>query len=51
MPPDYKEIPEPGSMTQIKKMKNLNKILKTNKEKSSSGSASSIEKSILDKIR
>ena len=51
VPPDYKEIPEPGSMTQQKENENLNKILKTNKEKSSSGSASSTEKSILDKIR
>ena len=51
VPPDYQEIPEPGSMTQQKENENLNKILKTNKEKSSSGSASSAEKSILDKIR
>ena len=51
VPPDYKEIPEPGSMTQQKENENLNKFLKTNKEKSSSGSASSAEKSILDKIR
>ena len=51
VPPDYKEIPEPGSMTQQKENENLNKILKTNKEKSSYGSASSAEKSILDKIR
>ena len=51
VPPDYKEIPEPGSMTQQKENENLNKILKTNKEKSSSGSSSSAEKSILDKIR
>ena len=51
VPPDYKEIPEPGSMTQQKENENLNKILKTSKEKSSSGSASSAEKSILDKIR
>ena len=53
LPPDFKDIPEPGS---IKKEKNseqqkLKKILKAPKNENSEISTSDVEDSILDKIR
>ena len=52
-PPDFKEIPEPGS---IKKENNseqqkLKKILKAPNNENSNSSSSNVEKSIIDKIR
>ena len=53
IPPDFKEIPEPGS---IKKEKNseqqkLKIILKAPSNENSNSSSSNVEKSIIDKIR
>ena len=53
LPPDFKEIPEPGS---IKKENNseqqkLKKILKAPNSENSNSSSSNVEKSIIDKIR
>ena len=53
LPPDFKEIPEPGS---IKKENNseqqkLKIILKAPNNENSNGSSSNVEKSIIDKIR
>tara|TARA_Y100000992_G_C21082983_1_gene404252 strand:- start:274 stop:573 length:300 start_codon:yes stop_codon:yes gene_type:complete len=53
LPPDFKEIPEPGS---IKKENNseqqkLKKILKAPNNENSNSSSSNVEKSIIDKIR
>ena len=53
LPPDFKEIPEPGS---IKKEKNseqqkLKIILKAPSNENSNSSSSNVEKSIIDKIR
>ena len=52
-PPDFKEIPEPGS---IKKENNseqqkLKIILKAPNNENSNSSSSNVEKSIIDKIR
>ena len=55
MPPDYNELPEPGKLPekQQSEEENLKKIIKGSKIKSQSGSRgkSSVEKSILDKIK
>ena len=54
LPPDYKDIPLPGSNKEMKKKDNSNikKILKmTNDEKISNDQTSSTEKSIINKIR
>ena len=54
LPPDFREIPLPGSSKNIKKKNEskIKKILKTNnQEKISNGQTSSTEKSIIDKIR
>lgn len=56
LPPDYTKIPEPGSLNKEKKMTENNdkikKILKTQKNESSKKTSStSVEKSIIDKIR
>tara|TARA_B100000242_G_scaffold119821_1_gene83951 strand:+ start:17 stop:316 length:300 start_codon:yes stop_codon:yes gene_type:complete len=53
LPPDFKEIPEPGS---IKKENNseqqkLKIILKAPNNENSNSSSSNVEKSIIDKIR
>ena len=53
LPPDFKEIPEPGS---IKKENNSEKqklkiILKAPNNENSNSSSSNVEKSIIDKIR
>ena len=53
LPPDFKEIPEPGS---IKKENNseqqkLKIILKAPNNENSNSSSSTVEKSIIDKIR
>ncbi len=53
LPPNFEEVPKPGSM--IKKNENTNKIKKILKvpenENLSQGNASTIEESILNKIR
>jgi len=56
LPPDYTKIPEPGSLSKEKKMTENNdkikKILRTQKNESSKKTSStSVEKSIIDKIR
>ena len=54
LPPDYNEIPEPGSLSQKKKdeEETIKKILKATDEKNSEiRSPSSVEESILKKIR
>ena len=54
LPPDYKEIPLPGSTKNLKKKDNseIKKILKaTKEEKISNEKASSTENSIIEKIR
>ncbi len=54
LPPDYEKIPEPGSLSTNKnqeeeKIKNILKAPKT--EDSSNNKSSTIEKSIIDRIR
>jgi len=56
LPPDYTKIPEPGSLNKEKKMTENNdkikKILRTQKNESpKKTSSTSVEKSIIDKIR
>ena len=56
LPPDYTKIPEPGSLNKEKKTTKNNdkikKILRTQKNESSKKTSStSVEKSIIDKIR
>jgi len=56
LPPDYTKIPEPGSLNKEKKMTENNdkikKILRAQKNESSKKTSStSVEKSIIDKIR
>ena len=54
LPPDYNELPKPGSNTTIEKSneeKSIKKILKAPKEEKSSRKSSSVEKSIIDRIR
>ena len=54
LPPDYKELPEPNSMKNIKEKKedNINKIFNIPKEEASQNKgALSVEQSIIDKIR
>jgi hypothetical protein len=55
LPPDYSEIPRPGTMTESETRdedsKRLEKIIKIEKEKTAKGtSAGSVEESILNKI-
>jgi hypothetical protein len=53
LPPDYKELPEPGTIQKNKKKENdkIKKIFKIEKENNTnSKSTKSVEKSILDKI-
>ena len=52
LPPDYKSIPEPGSLSKIKNQdKKIEEILKISKEQSSKNTkASSIEQSIINQI-
>ncbi len=56
LPPDYNEIPEPGEISEKKKTEEdkIKKILKAPKEENNSGikeGGSSVENSILKKIR
>lgn len=54
LPPNYEEIPEPGSISETKRDKenNLKKILKGPKTNSiSTNKSSSVEESILNRIR
>ena len=53
LPPDYKEIPEPGSINEKKRSEddNIRKILKVNNDsKSKTKSSTSTEQSIIEKI-
>ena len=55
MPPDFNELPEPGSISnknRLEEKEKIKKILKANEEIDSSKSTSSnIEESILEKVR
>ena len=54
LPPDFSEIPEPGSITSNnnkKKEKNIKEILNVDEEKTQSSKSSSVEDSILKNIR
>ena len=54
LPPEYSDLPTPGSLKEEKKNEGqkIKKILKIENEKSSNNSSSkNIEKSILDKIK
>ena len=54
LPPDYDKIPEPGSSnkTQINDKDQIRKILKKSEtDQSETNKSSSVEKSIIDKIR
>tara|TARA_Y100001958_G_C21095657_1_gene447334 strand:- start:650 stop:961 length:312 start_codon:yes stop_codon:yes gene_type:complete len=55
LPPDYSKIPEPGSLSKKKEVKNedrIKKILKAPSTRDSNkNSSSSVEDTIIDKIR
>ena len=53
LPPDFKEIPEPGSIKKENnsEQKKLKIILKAPNNENSNSSSSNVEKSIIDKIR
>jgi len=53
LPPDYKEIPEPGSISKKKEKEEdkIKKILKAPNTKDASKKSSSIEQSILKELR
>ena len=54
LPPDFSEIPEPGSITSNnnkKKETNIKEILNVDEEKTQSSKSSSVEDSILKNIR
>ena len=54
LPPDFSEIPEPGSITSNnnkKKETNFKEILNVDEEKTQSSKSSSVEDSILKNIR
>ena len=53
LPPDYNEIPKPGSLSNKTKNKNnLKKILKSNDKKTTNNTgSSSVENSIINKIK
>ena len=54
LPPDFSEIPEPGSITSNndkKKEINIKEILNVDEEKTQSSKSSSVEDSILKNIR
>jgi len=54
LPPDFSEIPEPGSITSNNNKKNENnikEILNVDEEKTQSSKSSSVEDSILKNIR
>jgi hypothetical protein len=53
LPPNYEKIPEPQTAYEEEEDdgKNIKKILKVPKEKISNNKSSSVEKSILDRIR
>ena len=52
LPPDYKEIPEPDSLKKKSDENQIKKILNATKEENSNiNKSSTIEKSILNRIR
>ena len=53
LPPNYEEIPEPGSIKKKKEKEEdkIKKLLKTSEESKSNSATSSTEQSILNKIR
>ena len=53
LPPNYEEIPEPGSIKKKKEKEEdkIKKLLKTSEESKSNSVTSSTEQSILNKIR
>ncbi len=51
LPPEYKTLPEPGTVENLKKDQNkIGQILKIPTEQTSSDKSSSVEQSILNKI-
>ncbi len=54
LPPDYSKIPEPGSLSKKKEEENeerIKKILKAPSKSNSRNNSSSVEDSIIDRIR
>ena len=52
LPPDYEDLPEPGTQNSDKKDEDdINKILKIPKEQSKTKSTSTVEQSIINEIR
>ncbi len=52
LPPDYNEIPKPGSLSEKKSKNKIKKILKSNDKKTiNNNNASSLEESIINKIK
>ncbi len=52
LPPDYNEIPKPGSLSEKKSKNRIKKILKSNDKKTiNNNNASSLEDSIINKIK
>ena len=52
LPPDYNEIPKPGSLSEKKSKNKIKKILKSNDKKTiNNNNASSLEDSIINKIK
>tara|TARA_B100000941_G_C28311646_1_gene451848 strand:+ start:425 stop:724 length:300 start_codon:yes stop_codon:yes gene_type:complete len=52
LPPDFNEIPEPGTMkSKVKNEEEIKNLLKISEEKNSNNINSSLEESVLNKIR
>ena len=52
LPPDYEDLPEPGTQNSGKKNEDeINKILKIPKKQSETKSSSTVEQSIINEIR
>ena len=52
LPPDYEDLPEPGTQNSDKKDEDdINKILKIPKKQSETKSSSTVEQSIINEIR
>ena len=52
LPPDYEDLPEPGTQNSDKKNEDdINKILKIPKKQSETKSSSTVEQSIINEIR
>ena len=52
LPPDFESLPQPGSTESLKsKTKKIEEILNIKEENSSTGKSTTVEQSILEKIR